>query len=140
MFCSLEVLNRMNCLSTSARIYGVRIQEMSLIIDENGNVPRTRQLSARSTQDLDLCSKLESSTGDEADAHLQLSRFTAVDFPERNSLQDSLVDHMLFGFERHACRENEIGRCSDRHRLDVMNNAKSRPELTRNVSDPDPKE
>lgn len=113
---------------------------MSLVLDENSNVPRTRQLSARSTQDLDLCSKLEPSARDEADTRLRLPCFTTVYFPERNSLQDSLVDHMLFGFKRHTCCENETGRYSDRHQLDVMNNAKGRSELTRNVSDPHSKE
>jgi len=61
--------------------YGVRIREMSLVLDENGNVSRTRQLSTGSTQDLDLCSKLEPSTRDEADTNLQLPCFAAVDFP-----------------------------------------------------------
>ena len=115
MFCSLKVLYRMDLLSTNARVAGsgsVRYHISSFILDENCDVPRTSQLSARRVQDLDLRSKLESPTRDEADSHLQLPCFTALDFPKRNFVQDPLVDHMFFGFKEHVCRENEIGRCS----------------------------
>ena len=101
-----------NYLSTSARVIGIQIHQTSLIPDENGNVPRTRQLSARSVQDLDLRSELEPPTRDEADSHLQLLCITTLNFPERDSLQDPLVDHMPFRLEEHACRENKICRCS----------------------------
>lgn len=140
MFYSLKVLYGMNYLSMSIRVTGSEIRGRSLILDENGNVSRTCQLSAGGTQDLDLHSKFEPSTRDEADGHLQLPCFTAIDFPERNSLQDTLVDHMLFGFQEHTRREDEIGRCSDRHRLDVMKSAECWSELTGNVSDPHSKE
>ena len=86
---------------------------MSLILDENGNMPGTSQLSSRGVQDLDLRSKLKPSAGDETDSHIQLSCFAALDFPERNPLQDPLVDHILFRLEEHVHRENEAGRYSD---------------------------
>ena len=83
-----------------------QISETSLILDENRNMSRTGQLSAGSAQDLDLRSKFEPPTRDEADGHLQLPCFTTLDFSERNSLQDPLVDHMLFGFKERVCSEN----------------------------------
>lgn len=112
MFCSRKALYRIKYLSTRARVMGPRSTWMSLVLNKDGNVPRTCQLSPKGVQDLDLRSKLKPSTGDETDSHLQLPCFAAQDFPERNSLQDPLVDHILFRLEKHVCRENETRRCS----------------------------
>ena len=113
MFCSLKILYRIGYLSTSTRPIGPEyVGCLSLILDEDSNVPRTCQLSTRGVQGLDLRSKLKPSTRNEADGHLQLPGFIALDLPEGNSLQDPLVDHILFGFEEHVRCKNESGRCS----------------------------
>lgn len=87
MFCSLKVLTTQNGFFISkCSCYGIQIHEASLVLDEDRDMPRTCQFSARGIQDLDLRPKLEPSARDEADSHLQLPCFTTLDFPERNAL------------------------------------------------------